>query len=440
MRTRICQFAAALILATCIAKDNAGAQSAHPEPGASFGDDYAPKPAFPEQTKAHGPAIPSVITTQVLADGLQHPWSLAFLPDRSILIAERPGRLRILSPDGQLSQPLHGLPAIKAIGTKGLQDIALDPAFARNRLIYISYFAPNPANPTPDTEDAFMAWLKLPPADREARKVGFEAVGRARLSDDGTRLEQFKVILEAPAMGVRRLLFARDGKLLITADAPGAGDLPTGPEPQQLGNLYGKVLRINSDGSIPSDNPFRGRRSVRPQIYAYGFRDPEGAALDPRTGKLWISENGPRGGDELNLVRPGRNYGFPAISYGLDYQGHLLGTGKLQAHGMEQPVYFWTPSMATSGLCIYDGALNPRWRGDIFLGALAAKRLVRLHLEGGRVKEEEHLLMDRGKRLRDVREGPDGALYILTDEDPGELLRITPQSMVGELQPSSWRQ
>lgn len=427
MMTRICQIVATLIVATCIARDNAGAQSAHREPGASFGDDYSPKPAFAGQTKAYGPVAPSAITTQVLASGLQHPWSLAFLPDHRILIAERPGRLRILSPDGRLSQPLNGLPAIKAIGTKGLQDIALDPAFARNRLLYISYFAPNPANPTPDTEEAFMAWLKLPPAEREVQKIGFESVGRARLSEDGTRLEQFKVILAAPDMGVRRLLFARDGKLLITADTPGAGDLPTGPEPQRLNNLYGKVLRINPDGSVPRDNPFRARRNVRPQIYAYGFRDPEGATLDPRTGQLWISENGPRGGDELNRVRAGRNYGFPAISYGLDYQGHLLGTGKLRERGMEQPVYFWTPSMATSGLCIYDGALNPKWRGDIFLGALAARRLVRLHLEGGRVTEEEHLLMDRGKRLRDVREGPDGALYILTDEDPGELLRITPQ-------------
>ena len=190
----------------------------------------------------------------------------------------------------------------------------------------------------------------------------------------------------------------------------------------------GSAATFNADGSIPRDNPFRKRAGVRPQIYAYGFRDPEGAALDPRTGLLWTSENGPRGGDELNQVRPGRNYGFPAISYGLDYQRRLLGTGKLQAPGMEQPVYFWTPSMATSGLAIYDGALFPQWRGDIFLGALAAKRLIRLHLENGKVTEEEHLLIDRGKRLRDVRQGPDGALYILTDEDPGELLRLVPKS------------
>jgi glucose/arabinose dehydrogenase len=418
---------ALLALVMGLAALGAHAQSAHPEPGASFGDDYAPAPAFPEQTKASGPATPSRVEVQVLAKELQHPWALAFLPDGRILITERPGRLRLLRRDGRLSEPLGGLPPIKALGTKGLQDVALDPHFARNHLVYLAYFAPNPAHPTPDTEEAFVDWLRLPPAEREANKIGFESVGRGRLSTDGTRLEHFRVILAAPSMGARRLVFARDGKLLIAADAPGAGDLPTGWEPQQLDNLYGKVLRINSDGSIPSDNPFRGRAGVRPEIYAYGFRDPEGATLDPRTGELWTAENGPRGGDELNLVRPGLNYGFPAISYGLDYQGHLLGTGKLQAPGMEQPVYFWTPSMATSGLTFYDGALFPEWRGDLFLGALAAKRLIRLHMVAGKVKAEEHLLMDRGKRIRDVRQGPEGALYLLTDEDTGELLKVVPK-------------
>jgi glucose/arabinose dehydrogenase len=402
-------------------------QSAHPEPGVSFGDDYAPVPAFREQTKASAPAIPSAVKVQVLANGLQNPWALAFLPDGQILITERPGRLRLLSRDGRLSEPLGGLPPIKAIGTKGLQDVVLDPHFARNHLVYLAYFAPNPMHPTPDTEEAFVNWLRLAPAEREANKIGFESVGRGRLSADGRRLEHFRVILAAPSMGVRRLVFARDGKLLIAADTPGAGDLPTGWEPQQLDNLYGKVLRINPDGSIPPDNPFRGRPGVRPEIYAYGFRDPEGATLDPRTGDLWTTENGPRGGDELNHVHPGRNYGFPAISYGLDYQGHLLGTGKLHAPDMEQPVYFWTPSMATSGLTFYEGALFPEWRGDLFLGALAAKRLIRLHMIGGKVKAEEHLLMDRGKRIRDVRQGPDGALYLLTDENPGELLKLVPQ-------------
>jgi len=414
------------VAATTALTNSTYAQSAHPEPGASFGDDYSPKRAFREQTKAHGPAAASNVKVEVVASGLQHPWALAFLPDGRFLVTERPGRLRIISADGTLSQPLGGLPVVKAVGTKGMQDVVLDPGFAVNRLVYISYLAPNLSNPTPDTDDALVAWLKLKPAEREARKIGFESVGRGKLSADEKRLENFQVILAAPAMGARRLVFARDGKLLIAADTPGAGDLPTDNEPQKLSNLYGKVLRINSDGSIPHDNPFYGRKSVRAEIFAYGFRDPEGATLDPRTGDLWTTENGPRGGDELNQVRRGRNYGFPAISYGLDYQGHLLGTGKLRAPGMEQPVYFWTPSMATSGLTFYDGSLFPAWRGDLLLGALAAKRLIRLHLVGGKVVTEEHLLMDRGKRIRDVRQGPDGALYILTDEDPGELLRLVP--------------
>jgi glucose/sorbosone dehydrogenase len=190
---------ATLVVALYAGGDNSSAQSAHPELRASFGDDYAPKPALPEQTRAHGPASPSSISVQVMANGLQHPWSLAFLPHRGILIAERPGRLRILAPDGRLSEPISGLPPIKAIGTKGLHDIVLDPAFSRNRLIYIAYFAPNPSNPTPDTEEAFIAWLKLPAAEREAKKIGFESVGRARLSEDGTGLEHFKIILRPPS-------------------------------------------------------------------------------------------------------------------------------------------------------------------------------------------------------------------------------------------------
>jgi glucose/arabinose dehydrogenase len=422
-----------IVVPTCVvvatSDVNSHAQSAHPEPGASFGDDYSPNPAFPEQTKAKGPQTPSSVKVEVVAGGLEHPWALAFLPDGRFLVTERPGRLRIISALGSISEPITGLPPIKAIGSKGLQDIVLDPGFSTNRLVYFCYFAPNFSNPTPDTEEAFVAWLKLPLAERETHKIGFESVARAQLSTDGKRLENFKVILAAPAMGARRLVFAGDGKLLIAADTPGAGDLPTDYEPQKLGNLYGKVLRINSDGSIPRDNPFYRHKGVRPEIYAYGFRDPEGATLDPQTGDLWTTENGPRGGDELNHVTRGRNYGFPTISYGLDYQGHLLGTGKLEAPGMEQPVYFWTPSMATSGLTFYDGTLFPDWRGDLFLGALAAKRLIRLHLAGGKVVTEEHLLMERSKRIRDVRQGPDGALYILTDENPGELLRLVPESI-----------
>jgi glucose/arabinose dehydrogenase len=416
-----------LIIAGVMSATGAFGQSANPEPGASFGDDYAPRPAFPQQTKAPAPAIPSDIAVTIVAKGLRQPWSLAFLPGGNMLVTERQGILRLVSRQGKLSPPIAGVPAVKDVGTKGLHDIALDPGFARNRLVYLSYFAPNPARPLHESEAAFHDWVALLPVERERNPVGFDSVGRGKLSADGKRLENFQVILARPDMGVRRLVFARDGTLLITADTPGTGDLPTGDEPQSLHNLYGKVLRINSDGSVPWDNPFRSRKDAQPEIYAYGFRDPEGAVLDPATGALWMVENGPRGGDELNLVRAGRNYGFPAISYGLDFQGRMLGTRKLRHAGMAQPVYFWTPSLAPSGLAFYDGKLSSRWRGDIFLGAMAGKHLVRLHMVGGKVKEEEPLLMNVHQRIRDVREGPDGALYVLTAEKDGRLLRVTPR-------------
>jgi glucose/arabinose dehydrogenase len=385
-----------------------------------------PTPAFPEQTRAPAPPKPSAMTVTVVAAGLDHPWSLAFLPEGGMLVTERPGRMRLVSPDGRVSDPIEGLPAVKAIGSRGLQDVVLDPRFRENRLIYFSYFAPNPKRPAVEPASAYAAWVKLPEAAREADRVGYERVARARLSQDGRRLEDLRVILDAPPMGARRLIFARDGALLITADAPAAGDALSTGEAQQTGNLQGKVLRIRTDGSVPRDNPFVGRPGVRPEIYAYGFRDPQGVALDPRTGELWTSENGPRGGDEINRIRPGRNYGFPTISYGRDVGDAPVGSGRTEAPGMEQPLYFWTPSVAVSGMTFYTGRLFPDWRGDLFVATLIGKHLSRLVLQDGRVKYEEPLLADRGKRIRDVRQGPDGALYVLTDESPGELLRLTP--------------
>jgi glucose/arabinose dehydrogenase len=279
-----------VVIAGILSATLAAGQSANPEPGASFGDDYAPRPAFPEQTKASSAAIPSQINVSVVAKGLRQPWSLAFLPDGNMLVTERQGVMRLVRADGKLSPPMTGLPRVKEVGTKGLHDIALDPHFERNRLVYLSYFAPNPARPLHESEAAFHDWLALLPVERDQNPMGFESVGRGTLSADGRRLENFRVILSRPKMGVRRILFARDGTLLITADTPGTGDLPTGDEPQSLHNLYGKVLRINPDGSVPRDNPFRARKDALPEIYAYGFRDPEGAAIDPATGQLWMVE------------------------------------------------------------------------------------------------------------------------------------------------------
>jgi glucose/arabinose dehydrogenase/polyisoprenoid-binding protein YceI len=385
-------------------------------------NDYTPTPAFPNQTRAPAPAVPSKFQVQVLTSGLVQPWSLAFLPDGRMLVTERPGRLRIITRDGVQSPPIEGLPTIKTIAAEGLHDVVLDPGFARNRTLYFTYFAPLP-NDTPPTLEAWIDWLKLPAGEHEEHPFGYERVARARLSADERRLEDVKVILEG---GDRRLVFARDGSLLVAASPPAGGGIPVDEEPQRLGNTYGKVLRIKPDGSIPKDNPFIGRAGVRPEIFAYGLRDVEGATLDPRTGDLWTLEHGPRGGDELNHVRAGKNYGFPLISYGREYSGDLINGGKTAQDGLEQPVYFWTPSIAPSGLLFYTGNLFPAWKGSVFVGAMAGKRLIRLGLDGNRVKTEEALLVERGKRIRDIRQGPDGAVYVLTAEPQGELLRLSP--------------
>jgi len=396
--------------------------SSAPSGDSTPGDDYTPTPAFANQTRAPAPRTPSSFQAQVLADGLVQPWSLAFLPDGRMLVTERPGRLRIISPDGTKSPPIEGLPPIKTIAAEGLHDVLPDRDFARNRTIYFSYYAPRP-NDEPATVQAWIEWLKLPAGEHEKQPFGFERVAKARLSRDERRLEDVQVILEG---GNRRLAFARDGSLMVAAAPPAGGGIPVDDEPQRLSNTYGKVLRIERDGSVPRNNPFVGKAGVRPEIYAYGLRDIEGAAIHPRTGTLWTVEHGPRGGDELNIVRAGRNYGFPLISYGREYSGELIHEGRTAQQGLEQPVYYWTPSIAPSGLLFYTGNLFPEWQRSVFVGALAGKRLIRLELERDRVIAEEALLVERGKRIRDVRQGPDGALYVLTAEAAGELLKLIP--------------
>lgn len=385
----------------------------------------APKMAFPNQTQASPPAAPSKIKVEVIAHGLDHPWAVAFLPGGDMLVTERKGQLRLVRRDGTISAPLAGVPAVRAVGTKGFHDVVLDPNFARNRFVWLSYLADNPAH-ADRTPRAWANWLRQP--NREADKAGFETIARARLSADATSLEDLKVILAAPMMGARRLVFAADGKLFVSADTPASGDLKTTDEPQKLDNLYGKVLRLNPDGSAPRDNPYRRTPGARPEIWALGFRDPEGLALDPRSGALWTVENSQLGGDELNRIERGGNYGFPTISYGRDVGGAPLGAGLTEAPGLKQPVYFWNTGkpFSLSGLAVHSGRGAPAWRGDVFAGGLAGKVLFHLDIRGGRVVSEEPLLADRGKRIRDVREGPDGALWVLTDETDGELLRITP--------------
>ena len=268
-------------------------------------------------------------------------------------------------------------------------------------------------------------WLRRPVAERLKDPLGIPRVARARLSADEKTIEDVSIILVGAD---RRLVFGHDGTLFVMAETHTSGGVSFVDDlPQRLDNPFGKVLRVNPDGSIPRDNPFVGKAGALPEIYAIGVRDPEGAAIEPSTGRLWINEHGVKGGDELNVIRPGANYGFPVVTYGVHYNDEPIGQGLTAKTGMEQPVYFWNPDIAPSGLSFYTGMLFPEWKGDLFLGSLLGKHLVRLRLAHDRVVFEERLLTELGLRIRDVRQGPDQALYVLTDEDNGQLLRIVPR-------------
>ncbi len=381
------------------------------EAGSAAPDGYAPIPQWAGQTRAPHPVRTERFAVETVATGLNGAFAFHFLPDGRIIVSERPGRIRIIGKDGKPSAPLGGLPAIYARGPQGLFEVLPDRDFARSRILYFDYTA------LPEGTDA----AKAP------RLAGVLLVARARLSDDSTRLEDVRTILNAEGIG-GRMLQAADGTLFITSSIPaGVGiDSVDWPQPQQLDSNMGKVLRINTDGSIPKDNPFAGRTDARGEIYALGIRDDQGMAFHPRTGVLWVSEHGPRGGDEVNAIEKGRNYGFPTIGYGHEYTGKPINGDRTAAPGMEQPVYFWTPDIAPAGIAFYSGRLIPGWRGNLFVAALAGKHLARLVLDGNRVVGEERLLLDLDARIRDVREGPDGALYVMTDRDEGKILRLAP--------------
>jgi len=337
-----------------------------------------------------------------LTNALEHPWGLAFLPDGRMLVTERPGRLRIVEQDGTLSAPIAGVPAVAADGQGGLLDVALAPDFAQSRTIYLSYSEPG-----------------------DGGSAG-TSVARARLGDNG--LENVHVVfrqepkVSGGAHFGSRLVFARDGNLFITT-----GDRQNRPFVQDLTKLQGKVVRIRPDGSIPPGNPFVNREGARPEIWSYGHRNIQGAALHPETGQLWTVEHGARGGDELNAPKAGKNYGWPVITYGRDYSGAPIGEGQ-RKEGMEQPVHYWDPSIAPSGLMFYTGNRFPNWRGNLFVGALGFQLLARLELDGERVRAEERLLEDMNRRVRAVVQGPDGFIYLLTDESDGRIMRIEPVS------------
>ena len=375
-----------------------------PAPAPSTGEPAA-APVRPQGVSApHGapaPAIGSRVEVTEVASGLEVPWALAFLPDGRMLVTERVGRLRHVSPDGTLSEPIAGVPEVWANGQGGLLDVALAPDFEQSRMIYLSYAE----------------------GGGEGGRAG-TALGRGRL--EGDRIADWQVIFrQEPKLSQgghfgSRIVFDGQGHLYLAL-----GENNERPTSQKLDHLQGKVVRLNLDGSVPSDNPFVGREDARPEIWSYGHRNQQGAALHPATGFLWTSEHGPRGGDEVNIPQPGKNYGWPLATWGINYSGQpipeAIGTS---APGTEQPHYYFERSPALSGMAFYTAERFPTWQGSLFLGGLASTDLIRLALdEDGRVVSEERLLTERKPRLRDVRQGPDGYLYVLSETE-GKILRI----------------
>ena len=343
--------------------------------------------------------------TEITA-GLQNPWGLQFLKDGRFLVTERPGRLRIISPGGALSAPVAGVPPVMNWGQGGLLDVLLSPDFETSGTLFLSL------------------------AEQRGLFKNGTSVARARLVMDGAsaRLEDVKIIFrQEPAIASTyhfgsRLVFDKSGALFVTT-----GDRSSEKDSaQDLATDLGKVIRIMPDGSIPKDNPFVGQGGKRPEVWSYGHRNLQGAALDPASGQLWTTEHAAKGGDELNHPEAGKNYGWPIIAWGTDYDGSAIGEGLTAKPGLEQPVYYWNPSIGTSGLAFYTGSLFKNWDGNILAGGLAGGVLERLVMDGGKVVAVEHLLTERSERLRDVRVGPDGAVYVLTDSPQGKLLRLTP--------------
>lgn len=413
MKTLMMAAAAAALLAAC------GGADGQAQPATKAGGDApvetkaanAPdqQPAFAGQTRA--PEVKANVAYEVsdYVTGLQKPWGLAFLPNGALLVSEKAGRLRLFA-DGRLSDPLAGVPQVDANGQGGLLGLAVDPDFARNGLVYMAF------------------------SERQADGRNNTAVARGRLvtaAGQPPRLEGTEVIWrQTPSIASRghfgsRLVFARDGTLYVTTGDRQINE--SRPNAQRLDTTIGKVVRINADGSVPKDNPFVGREGVRPEIYSSGHRNIQAAALHPQTGELWEVEHGTRGGDELNIVRPGKNYGWPDVAYGIEYGGGAITGGITRKEGIEQPIYYWDPVIAPSGMAFYTHDAAPAWKGSLFVGGLGPKYLARLTLDGDRVVGEERLLTEVGERLRDVVVGPDGALYVATDNEDGRVLKVTPK-------------
>jgi aldose sugar dehydrogenase len=372
-------------------------------------DGYAPAPAFPGQTKA-----PIVVGKQGYAvetvAKIDRPWGMAFLPNGKMLISFRNGGMRIVTREGVVSEPLAGVPALvnPRLGS-GMYGVILDKNFARNRMIYFAYHTKNASDP-----------------------AAMGRIASARLSADEKSLEEVKTLREGADIQPRAIAQARDGTLLVLS----AFVSDSGPQGQDMKSQLGKVLRINTDGSIPKDNPFLSNPEANPAIWALGYRDIHSAVIHPKTGELWVAENVPRGGDEIDVMRKGRNYGFPVISYGRQNNGAMINGGKTAQEGMEQPLYYWNPSIAPSGMLFYTGKAFPGWKDSLFVGGMSGMQVSRLMMDGEKVVGEEKLLMDRCQRFKAIEQGPDGFIYLLTDQMPpnqNEILRLVPAKSVPAL-------
>lgn len=363
------------------------------------------RPAFAGQTRACGIRNGTALDVTVVARGLDHPWSVEPLPGGDLLVTEKPGRLRIISASGVVSDPITGLPAVDARGQGGLLDVALSPGFATDRTIFWSFSEPRDGG-------------------------NGTSVARAVLSADRKSLSNVQVIFRVlPAYNGTmhygsRLAFAPDGSLLITTGE--RSDAQMRPYAQRLDSHLGKVMRIRPDGSSPSDNPFVSTPNAQPQVFSYGHRNIQAASVDTQ-GRLWIIEHGTNGGDELNLIEKGKNYGWPLQAYGIEYNGQPIQGSETQRPNMQQPVYYWDPVIAPSGMVFYTGNAFPEWRGSAFIGGLVDKSIVRVRIENERVTGIERIAHQRNQRVRDVQQGPDGFLYVVTDEENGEVWRVRPR-------------
>ncbi|WP_462264131.1 PQQ-dependent sugar dehydrogenase [Mucilaginibacter sp.] len=359
------------------------------------------KPAFAGQTRAPGATTQMPLTVSLLSTTLNQPWAICPMPDGRLMVTEKPGRILILTADGKVSKQITNLPAVVNQGQGGLLDVNIDPQFNTNRMVYWDY------------AEAVAGGSLL-------------AVAKGKLSADETQLENIQVIYRAvPAYngGLQygsRIVFDPQGNLFVSTGERGADDIRV--KAQDLSAAIGKVVHITKDGQPVADGPFAGTAGARPEIYAYGLRNPEGMTRNPATNELWEAEFGPRGGDEVNIIKPGKNYGWPVITYGIEYSGQKVGAGIQQKDGMEQPLYYWDPVISPSGITFYNSDVIPEWKGNLFLGSLSGTHICRLIIKDNKVTGEERLLADQGERFRALAQGKDGALYAVTDG--GKLYKI----------------